>query len=56
MLRIVPQPEPDDRDVILAALAEPPPQGGEWAAVALREAVSPEVDPAFTHHDVCSLW
>ena len=44
---IDPEPNEDEREAILAALAEAPPAGDEgWAAAALREGVEDdELDP-----------
>ncbi|MBA3347335.1 MAG: hypothetical protein H0T13_02125 [Actinobacteria bacterium] len=57
MAQIEPEPERDEREAILAALVPPsPPQGGEWAARALREGVSADHPASLTEHDVFSLW
>ena len=43
---IEPEPSEDEREAILAALAEPPAADAGWAAAALREGVEDdELDP-----------
>ena len=43
---IEPEPSEDEREAILAALAEPPAGDAGWAAAALREGVEDdELDP-----------
>lgn len=43
---IEPEPPEEEREAILAALSEPAPGGGEWAAAALLEGVEEsEPDP-----------
>ena len=43
---IEPEPNDDEREAILAALAEPPAGAAGWAAAALREGVEDdELDP-----------